>query len=156
MGFMGKHHCIRPAKLRAALRVRTMVHSTPVRNGVSKAWLLAVLGVSACASSPTGIQGRWIGTVEPVSGNCDPASQAVLDIEPGRTPPYAAIFTPTGGVLALHGSSDGISKVDADLHTIGVNHQPYTMAFSGTRNGDSIEGTYITPRCRSGVGLKRR
>lgn len=156
MGFMGKHHRIRPANLCAALRSMTISYLTATQCGASGTWLLLALGVSACASNPIGIQGRWIGTVKPVSGSCDPASQATLNIESGRTPPYTAIFTPTDGVLALHGKSDGIGQVTADLHTVGMNHQPYALAFNGTRDGDLIRGTYTTPRCRSNVELERK
>lgn len=156
MGFMGKRHRIRPANLRAALWNLTQSHPPATRHGAFGTWLLLALGVSACASNPTGIQGRWVGTVKPVSGSCDPASQAILSIESGTTPPFAAIFTPTGGVLALHGSSDGTRHVTADLHTVGMNHQPYTLVFNGTGDGDLIKGTYITPRCRSDVELKRK
>lgn len=118
--------------------------------------LLIAFSVSACASNPVGLQGRWVGTVKPISGTCDPASQAVLNIEVGRTPPYEAVFAPTGGVLTLHGASDGVSQVAADLHTTGMNHQPYVVAFKGTKVGESIVGTYITQRCRSDVELQRR
>ncbi len=133
-----------------------MFHLKAMRRGAPGTCLLLAFGVSACASNPTGIQGRWIGTVKPASGSCDPASQAILSIASGRTPPYTAIFTPTGGVLALQGSSDGIGHVTADLHTIGMNHQPYALAFSGTRDGDLITGIYITPRCRYDVRLERK
>lgn len=156
MGFMGKHHRIQPENPLAASGNSVLWDSARVCGIAFKPWLVLAVGVSACASSPNGIQGRWIGTVKPVSGNCDPASQAVLDIVGATTPPYTAIFTPTGGVLTLHGSSDGVSQVSADLHTTGMNHQPYTLAFSGTRNGNYITGSYVTPRCRSTVELARR
>ena len=134
----------------------TAQHPTPERSAVFKALVLLVLALSACASNPIGLQGRWVGTVKPISGNCDPASQAVLTIEGGGRAPYAATFAPTNGALILQGNSDGISQVAADLHTTGMNHQPYTLAFSGVKNGDSIAGTYITQRCRSDVKLARK
>ena len=117
--------------------------------------LVPALALCACASNPTGLQGRWIGSVKPAAGTCDPASQAVLTIEAGRTPPYAVMFSPTAGVLTLHGTSDGANQVAADLRATGMNHQPYVLAFSGTRTGERITGTYVTPRCRSEVELHR-
>ena len=156
MGFMGKSHHMRSASFHDALRIMTTHCLKSDRSSDARISLLLVLGVSACASNPVGMQGRWVGTVKPISGTCDPASQAVLTIRSGSAPPYAAIFAPTGGVLTLRGNSDGNSQVAADLHTTGMNHQPYVLAFSGNRNGDLITGTYITQRCRSDVELRRK
>lgn len=156
MGSMGKHH----RALSVDLQTRPQSVAVPrVTSGRCRAFsslLLLSLGISACATNPVGLQGRWTGMVQPVSGTCDPASQAVLIIEGGRTPPFATIFTPTGGVLALHGNSDGVSQAAADLQVTSMNHQPYALAFNGTRDGDLIRGSYITPRCRSNVVLQRK
>ena len=127
----------------------------PKRNGATTTLLWCALIISACASNQVGLQGRWIGTVKPVSGTCDPASQAVLTIEIGETKPHAVVFAPTGGVLALRGNSDGESQVTADLHTTGINHQLYTLEFNGIKTGELITGTYISQRCRSEVTLHR-
>ena len=155
MGFMGKSCHTRSAGFRDALRILTMHGPMSGRSSGARVLLLSALGASACASNPVGMQGQWVGTVKPVSGTCDPASQAVLTIRSGSAPPYAVIFAPTSGVLTLHGNSDGDSQVEANLHTVGMNHQPYVLAFRGTRSGDLITGTYITQRCRSDVELRR-
>lgn len=149
MGLMGKRHRVWHEEFLNAPGNRAATHLAAICP------LLLALALSACASSPTGMQGRWVGSVKPVAGTCDPASQAVLTIEIGRTPPYAATFLPTAGVLALHGTSDGADQVAADLHATGMNHQPYVFAFSGTRTGDTITGTYLSQRCRSEVELHR-
>jgi hypothetical protein len=154
MGSMGKRHRTSCAGFSRALGNQTGAWCASRRGSPFKQ-LLLVLALSACTNSPTGIQGRWVGSVKPVAGNCDSATQALLTIEAGRTPPYAAIFSPTAGVLTLHGTSDGISQVAADLHATGMNHQPSVLAFSGTRTGDTITGTYLTQRCRAEVELHR-
>ena len=115
--------------------------------------LLALL--SGCVAIPTGLQGRWVGTVTPVSGTCDPASHALLMITPADKPPYTAMFSPTGGVLTLHGSSDGVDHVTADSDAPGMNHQPYVLRFDATRQADTLTGTYLSPRCRANVVLSR-
>ena len=153
---MGKRHHPQPANFNGSHRIMMASCLGPKCSRTARIALLLTLSISACASNPIGMQGRWLGTVKPVSGTCDQASQAVLNIEQGENPPYAAVFAPTGGVLTLRGSSDGVSQVAADLHTSGTNHQTYILVFNGTRNGDSIEGTYITQRCRSDVKLQRK
>ena len=155
MGSMGKRHRVWHEEFPNAPAKRAAAHPAAACHGSAICLLVLALALSACATSPTGMQGRWVGSVKPAAGTCDPASQAVLTIEIGRTPPYAATFSPTAGVLALHGTSDGADQVAADLHATGMNHQPYVLAFSGTRTGDTITGTYISPRCRSEVELHR-
>ena len=154
---MGKRHHTQSANFLGSFQIVLMPDLEPECSRAAKiALLLIILGASACARDPTGMQGQWFGTVKPISGTCDPASQAVLNIEQGRFPPYAAVFAPTGGVLMLQGSSDGVNQVTADLHTSGTNHQVYTVTFSGKKDGDSITGMYITQRCRSNVELHRK
>ena len=153
---MGKRRRTQPTNFHDFLWIRVVSRLEPERSRTTKLMALLAFGVSACANNPSGMQGRWFGTVIPVFGTCDSASQAVLTIERGKNPPYTAAFAPTSGVLTLHGSSDGVDQVAADLHTTGVNHQPYILAFTGTRNGDIILGTYITQRCRSDVKLQRK
>lgn len=142
-------------KLRITHRIMTTPRLKPKCSGAAAILLWWALGLSACAINQVGLQGRWVGTVKPVSGTCDPASQAVLTIDTGNTKTHTVVFAPTGGVLALHGNSDGESQVTADLHTIGVNHQSYILEFNGTKTGDLITGTYINQRCRSEVTLHR-
>ena len=152
---MGKRYQTRLIGFCVTHWIMTIAHPIPPLRTSTITALLIALGTSACASSPSGLQGQWIGTVEPVAGTCDSGSQAVLTIENGGKSPYPATFAPTSGVLTLHGDSDGISRVDADLHVTGSNHQPYILAFSGNKAGDMIVGTYTTQRCRSAVKLRR-
>ena len=155
MGLMGKRY---RASHEEFLRASETLAATPPAAGrrfIPRSLLALAVALSACANNPTGLQGRWVGRVEPIAGTCDPASQAILTIETGRTPPYAAIFLPTAGVLTLHGTSNGTDQVAADLHITGMNHQPYVLSFTAARTGDSITGTYISPRCRAEVELHR-
>ena len=152
---MGKRHHTWHVELCDTRWIMTKVHTRPSPRTSTVTALLTALATSACANSPTGLQGRWIGEVKPISGTCDLGSQAVLTIESGGKSPYSAIFAPTGGVLTLHGNSDGISRVDADLHATGANHQSYILVFTGNKAGNLILGTYITQRCRSVVELRR-
>ena len=111
---------------------------------------LTLLALSACVAAPTGANGRWVGPVTPVAGTCDPAANAVLLVSP-----KSVTFSPDNGILLLRGHADALDHVTADLRTVGMNHQPYVLAFRGTRSGDLITGTYITQRCRSDVELRR-
>ncbi len=155
MGLMGKRHRASHEEFLPASGKRTAPPPAAGHRGISSHLLVLAAALCACTNSPTGIQGRWVGTVKPVAGTCDPVSQAVLIIEAGRTPPYSALFSPTAGVLALQGTSDGTGQVAADLHGTGMNHQPYVLSFAATRTGNAITGTYITPRCRAEVELHR-
>lgn len=103
-----------------------------------------------CVFTSSGTDGRWVGPVTPVSGTCDPASQAVLLVSPTE-----ATFAPDGGVLLLRGHADDRGHVVADLRTVGLNHQPYLLAFTGELHEDHITGTLVTPRCRAAVTLHR-
>ena len=153
MGSMGKRHCTSLKEF--FCRLAACGTSRPSK--AHRPWpiLTLVLPLFACEANPTGLQGRWTGAVNPVSGTCDPPSQAILTIRAGGAPPYAALFSPTSGVLTLQGTSDGTHQVDADLHAVGMNHQPYVLAFSGTKAGDTITGTYVSQRCRAEVTLHR-
>ena len=155
MGLMGKRYRASHEEFLYAFETRAATSPAARRSFVPCHLLALAVALSACANNPTGIQGRWVGTVKPVAGTCDPASQAVLTIETGRTPPYAAIFSPTAGVLTLHGTSDGTGQVAADLHATGMNHQPYVLSFTATRAGDAITGIYVSSRCRAEVELHR-
>ena len=152
---MGKRHCASYEEFLYASGTPVETPPATGRSLIPRHLLALAVALSACANNPTGIQGRWVGTIEPVAGTCDPASQAVLIIDTGRTPPYPATFLPTAGVLALHGTSDGADQVAADLHAIGMNHQPYILSFTAARTGDAITGTYVSPRCRAKVDLHR-
>ena len=152
---MGKRHNTWHVELCDTRCIMTMAHTRLSLRTNTVTALLIALATSACANSPSGLQGRWVGEVKPISGTCDLASQAVLTIESGGKSPYSATFAPTGGVMTLHGNSNGTSRVDADLHATGANHQPYILVFTGDKAGDLILGTYITQRCRSAVELRR-
>ena len=108
------------------------------------------MSLAGCIVVPNGSNGRWVGPVTPVSGTCDPASQAVLLVSPAE-----ATFAPDDGVLLLRGHADDHGHVSADLRSTGFNHQTYLLTFTGELQDDRIVGTFITPRCRATVTLHR-
>jgi hypothetical protein len=109
--------------------------------------LLFLAPLAACASSQTEVRGGWIGTITPVAGTCDPASQAWLHVHNG-----VAHFTPGLGTLDLTGTATG-NSVSADAELRGMDGRPYRLAFRATRTDDTLTGTYITPRCRASVSM---
>jgi len=108
---------------------------------------LAILPLVACSVMADTL--NYAGTMRPVAGTCDPASEAVLTRRES-----AIIFAPAGGTLLLDGKLNGQQLV-AILTLSDPNKQPYHLVFEGTLTGKSINGTYTTPRCRYAVSLHR-
>ena len=103
--------------------------------------------LAACAAdAPV----SYAGNLTPQSGACDPASRAVL-VKRGRD----LEFTPSQGVLILSGQVTPSGDLAAALSTPGADHKPYLLKLSATLSGDTITGTYVTPRCRYKVLLTK-
>ena len=112
--------------------------------------LLLLAPLTACAASPSaGLDGGWHGTITPVAGTCDPATDAWLHVNDG-----VAHFTPGLGITELTGTATG-NAVNADALLTGMDRRPYHLSFRATLTGDTLAGTYLTPRCRATVSLRR-
>jgi hypothetical protein len=107
-------------------------------------FLLALLPLAACAAATQ----NYAGDVRPIAGTCDPASQAVLTIRN-----RSIIFAPASGTTLLRGERSGQST-NASLTLTDPNKHPYQLTFQGTLEGDTITGTYTTPRCRYAAALR--
>ena len=89
----------------------------------------------------------YAGQLEPVSGVCEPASQAQLVIH-GQV----VVFAPNSGTLVLTGRKEG-SMLTATQSLAGVDRQPYILRFTGNLHGLEVGGVYSTARCRYRVQL---
>ncbi len=105
--------------------------------------LLALLPFAACTAATQ----NYAGEVRPLSGTCDPAAQGVLTIRN-----KSIIFAPASGTLFLRGERSGQST-NASLTVTDPNKRPYQLTFQGTLEGNTITGTYTTPRCRYAATL---
>ena len=105
----------------------------------------ALFPLAACSLLPDTL--NYGGTLRPVSGTCDPPTEAVLTIRKADI-----IFAPASGTLLLRGRITG-NALSAGLALTDPNKHPYQLAFQGTRMGTQIAGTYSTPRCRYAVTL---
>jgi hypothetical protein len=115
-------------------------------NRPSVAALLAAAGLlSACAGGPPS---TYVGTLTPVAGTCDVLNRASLNRN-GET----VQFTPQEGVTVLEGTISPSGAITASAQTMGMNRQPYRLAFTGVLHGQTMTGTYVTPRCRYTVLL---
>ena len=105
------------------------------------------LPLAAC----TGIQPTTIyaGPQQPIAGTCDPAGRATLTRRGN-----AIVLAPAEGTLALQGSAQG-ANIAAQLTAPGMDHVPYTLAFTGQLEGQNINGTLTTSRCRYALTLSR-
>lgn len=107
--------------------------------------LLIPLLVPACAGQS---QRNFIGTLQPETGYCDPASQAELSIEGS-----GILFAPSSGTILLRGQKSG-ENLTAATTLPGADKMPYALSFRGVLSGKTISGTYATPRCRYIVKLQ--
>ncbi len=104
------------------------------------------LSIAACTSLET----VFSGSLQPVSGTCDPSQTAVLTLRH-----HAVAFAPNTGTLVLRGTTENSGHISAELNLPGIDHKPYSLTFDATRQGDTIKGTYSTPRCRYAVALTK-
>nr|WP_246387186.1 hypothetical protein [Gluconacetobacter sacchari] len=96
--------------------------------------------------------GIWTGTLVADRGICpETRAPSTLQIESRRV-----AFTPADGAQTLHGQRDATpGRFHAQLVLSGMNRKPFPMVFEGTPQGNTIQGTYGTPRCRAHVVLTR-
>jgi hypothetical protein len=106
----------------------------------------ATLLLQACADQPI----TFAGTLTPQAGTCDAASRAVL-VKRGQ---YIQ-FAPRQGVLVLTGRITQDGRASAGLDTVGADRKPYHLSFGATLAGQTMEGEFITPRCRYTATLQR-
>ena len=90
----------------------------------------------------------FAGDLTPLAGVCEPAGRAVL-VKRGK---YVD-FTPSQGVLILHGQIAPDGQVKAQAQTVSADRKPYPLTLAAKRDGSEIGGTYVTPRCRYAVKL---
>ena len=90
----------------------------------------------------------YAGDLTPVSGVCEPPGRAVL-VKRGK---YVD-FTPSQGVLILHGQIAPDGQVAAGAQTLSADRKPYHLTLAARLDGPNIGGTYVTPRCRYAVKL---
>ncbi len=107
--------------------------------------LVIVFLFGGCAGGPPV---RFVGTISPLSGSCDPPGRAVLTRTPGHVQ-----FVPFDGVIILQGSISQAGTIDASLAVRGTGTAPRRLQFNGQLQRTRISGTYITPRCRYLVEL---
>ena len=105
--------------------------------------LATLLAVSACSAQ----QITYSGDLRPVSGTCDPPARAELTRR-GK----AVLFLPNSGTISLTGLQNG-TTITAVKTLIGADKKPYKLVFSGNLQGPTIQGTYLTTRCRYKVSL---
>jgi hypothetical protein len=101
--------------------------------------------LAAGCSAPTL---NYAGTIRPVTGTCDPTSQAILTRRD-----TTIIFAPAAGTIMLRGQLNAAETLTAGLTLTDPNKKPYQLTFQGTLQGKHIDGSYITPRCRYAVDL---
>ncbi len=104
------------------------------------------LSLAACESPET----LFNGTLQPLSGTCDPSATAVLTLRH-----HAVAFTPNTGTLVLRGTAEKGGHLSAELTLPGIDHKPYPLSLDATLQGDIVKGTYSTPRCRYAVSLRQ-
>jgi hypothetical protein len=106
---------------------------------------LVLLCLTQCAQRTL-----YIGTIQPVSGTCDPASQATLNIRD-----QAVEFAPTAGVLILSGKIAADGFINATLIRPGADKNPYRLSLRAALANRQVNGEYVSQRCRYTVHLTR-
>ncbi len=103
-----------------------------------------LLTVSACSAQ----QVTYTGTLRPVAGVCDPPARAELTLR-GKT----VLFAPNSGTVYLTGVQTG-ADITASKTLAGADKKPYKLVFKASHQGQAIQGTYETARCRYAVSLR--
>lgn len=112
--------------------------------------VLLALCLAACVGGPTRTD-IYFGEVKPKSGTCDAPRPASLTVRGDKVQ-----FAPTQGALLLNGTVASGGAITASLTLLDMNKKPARYTLSAQRAGDSIDGTYMTPRCRSTISLTRQ
>ncbi|GAB6966255.1 hypothetical protein JCM25156A_02920 [Komagataeibacter kakiaceti JCM 25156] len=112
-------------------------------------------GFFSCAAmadalhDPTGL---WTGRLVTDQGTCD----ETRDTSTFQIGSKRIAFTPADGSIALRGVPE---KDHAHYHAEALLQQPsgapFPMVFEAHPDGETIVGTYGTPRCRAHIVLKR-
>jgi len=100
-------------------------------------------------------EARYTGPVTPARGACpaaDPNRPAggTLTVQGDRVG-----FAPDDGALVIQGTIAPDGTVTARRDESGANGRPYQMSLQAKQQGDSVTGTFTTPRCRYNVALTR-
>jgi hypothetical protein len=104
---------------------------------------LVLVVLTGCAQDTA-----YAGKLAPLAGTCDAGTRATLQRHGS-----VIQFTPQDGVLALDGTVTQSGQIVAVQQTLGMDRKPYRLSFTGQLTGDSITGTYVTPRCRYSAAL---
>ncbi|GAN86762.1 hypothetical protein LU298_15625 [Komagataeibacter intermedius] len=98
-------------------------------------------------------QGLWTGQLVTDRGNCSMETTNTSTLQIGAK---QLTFTPADGSLALVGIP---AKAATHYHAEALVKQPsgapFPMVFEARPEGDTMVGTYGTPRCRAHIVLKR-
>jgi hypothetical protein len=116
--------------------------------------MLALAGLLGGCATPLTVETRYAGPVTPIGGLC---------LADSNRPPHGTLtlkgqqvaFAPDDGTLVIPGSIAPDGSIAAQRDTLGANHKPFTMRLQARRQGDTIAGTFTTPRCQSSVTLTR-
>ncbi len=113
--------------------------------------LALLLLLAACASPTASSDGEWFGdlTPDPASPGCPSGRASLTSRRAG------ALFNPNEGTQTLAGTITRAGTVMATRSTVGVDKMPYNATLAARLEDGSVTGTYITPRCRYTVRLRR-
>jgi hypothetical protein len=100
--------------------------------------------LAACSTTQT-----FTGSLQPQAGTCDVLNRATLQRQG-----HIIQFTPQDGVMVLDGTLSTTGQITAAQQTLGMDRKPYRLTFTGQLTGDTIQGNYVSPRCRYSVTLK--
>lgn len=104
--------------------------------------VLVLVAVGCSGSGP--LTGRWRGSIgDPCPGT------ALLQTGHGQ-----AVFVRDDGAQALKGSVGPDGTVTARLQTQGADKKGFAQSFTGKIQGDTVSGTYGSPRCTAPVTLR--
>ena len=103
--------------------------------------IILVLTMTACS---TPLSRRWIGPLTPTGANNPTCSQstAVAQIDNGHI-----TFAPDQGTWILRGTITEEGRISAEHFRLGADRQPFSTTLKATLTGNTITGTYMTPRC---------
>src|SRR5262249_2972182 len=98
-----------------------------------------------------GLQGRWVGPVEPVGTACGTATQGLMSIGGG-----GFAFDPFQSTAIIRGDISSGDKLSGRLVRQGGDHQAVSIDFEATAsNSHAIIGTLRSGRCQWTVTLHR-
>ena len=113
--------------------------------------LTLLLLLAACASPTTSTDGEWFGDMTPdqASASCPPGRASLVSRR------ASALFTPNEGTQTLNGTITPEGTITATRSTTGADKKPYAVTLAARMADGSITGTFVTPRCRYAVRLRR-